>query len=333
VDRVKTLDFDETSSLDAMWRAYLSVISQGSENALGTPWQPTCLGPATFLSVAVVFMDCGAGVGQRIYIGQYSDTSGLDYFNARYFSPNQGQFISQDPIFLGNPLQQNLKDPQSLNGYAYSEDNPITRSDPSGLFDAKNGVVQKGDTLGMITQAINGINGTNYSVNQVAKLNGISNPNKISVGQQIVPNMTFLTDISNPLIKTVQSNVNNTPSIHSGLLGMANFLYLVRPGGAWDLKSQPGQYNSQTHSAFVFNGKIVRNDFPGNFNYGYTGISTTWASADLLLSAAGAVQTSSNANTNIKPGALQWSPNMSTAPYFDNPGDSEEIQAGITANK
>jgi hypothetical protein len=35
-------------------------------------------------------------------------------------------------VFLGQPNQQNLQDPQSLNPYSYSEDNPITKSDPSG---------------------------------------------------------------------------------------------------------------------------------------------------------------------------------------------------------
>jgi hypothetical protein len=33
---------------------------------------------------------------------------------------------------LGDPRQQHLQDPQSLNSYAYSDDNPITKSDPSG---------------------------------------------------------------------------------------------------------------------------------------------------------------------------------------------------------
>jgi hypothetical protein len=41
--------------------------------------------------------------------------------------------LSEDPIFLGDPKQQNLRDPQSLNSYSYANDNPITRSDPTGL--------------------------------------------------------------------------------------------------------------------------------------------------------------------------------------------------------
>jgi hypothetical protein len=37
-------------------------------------------------------------------------------------------------VFVGNPLQQNLQDPQSLNSYSYSEDNPIVKEDPLGKF-------------------------------------------------------------------------------------------------------------------------------------------------------------------------------------------------------
>ena len=35
-------------------------------------------------------------------------------------------------MFLGDPKQQVLTDPQSLNSYSYANDNPINRSDPSG---------------------------------------------------------------------------------------------------------------------------------------------------------------------------------------------------------
>ncbi len=35
-------------------------------------------------------------------------------------------------MFLSEPKQKNLQDPQSLNSYSYANDNPITKSDPSG---------------------------------------------------------------------------------------------------------------------------------------------------------------------------------------------------------
>jgi len=76
------------------------------------------------------------GGNARKYIDQVSDASGLNYFNARYENPNQGQFITQDPVFLGTPSQQNIQDPQSLNSYSYSDDNPIVKSDPNGKVGA-----------------------------------------------------------------------------------------------------------------------------------------------------------------------------------------------------
>lgn len=72
---------------------------------------------------------------RRKFIGQINDAgSGLDYFNARYYSADRGQFISEDPTFLGDPLAQDLTNPQSLNSYSYANDNPINRADPSGRF-------------------------------------------------------------------------------------------------------------------------------------------------------------------------------------------------------
>jgi RHS repeat-associated protein len=49
---------------------------------------------------------------------------------ARYYDGSKGQFLSEDPVFWGN---QNILNPQSLNSYSYANDNPINRSDPSGL--------------------------------------------------------------------------------------------------------------------------------------------------------------------------------------------------------
>jgi RHS repeat-associated protein len=51
---------------------------------------------------------------------------------ARYYDGSKGEFLSEDPVFLGDPKQQTLTDPQSLNSYSYADDNPITKSDPTG---------------------------------------------------------------------------------------------------------------------------------------------------------------------------------------------------------
>jgi RHS repeat-associated protein len=57
--------------------------------------------------------------------------TGLDYFGARYFSSAQGRFTSPDP------LGGSLIDPQSLNKYSYVRNNPLTFTDPTGMYVCK----------------------------------------------------------------------------------------------------------------------------------------------------------------------------------------------------
>ena len=82
---------------------------------------------ATRISTSVSGADSG-----RKFIGQFADTSNLDYLNARYYDSARGQFISQDPVFWEDPLSQNLENPQSLNSYSYALNNPVNNKDPNG---------------------------------------------------------------------------------------------------------------------------------------------------------------------------------------------------------
>jgi RHS repeat-associated protein len=74
----------------------------------------------------------GQNTESRQFIGQFTDPSSLSYLQARYYDSGRGQFLSEDPVFLGDPKGQNLQDPQSLNSYSYANDNPITGKDPNG---------------------------------------------------------------------------------------------------------------------------------------------------------------------------------------------------------
>jgi hypothetical protein len=49
---------------------------------------------------------------------------------AREYDSTTGRFLSADPIL-------DLEDPQQINGYAYANNSPVTRSDPSGLKSLK----------------------------------------------------------------------------------------------------------------------------------------------------------------------------------------------------
>lgn len=63
------------------------------------------------------------------YTGQQFDVqTGLDFFNARYYDPSLGRFLSQDPIGFGG---------RDANLYRYAGNNPVNATDPSGLDEEK----------------------------------------------------------------------------------------------------------------------------------------------------------------------------------------------------
>jgi len=60
------------------------------------------------------------------FTGQRLDNSGLYYYGARYYDAGIGRFISSDTI-VPEPFN-----PQSLNRYSYTLNNPLKYTDPSG---------------------------------------------------------------------------------------------------------------------------------------------------------------------------------------------------------
>ncbi|MGW2498173.1 RHS repeat-associated core domain-containing protein [Streptomyces pseudogriseolus] len=66
--------------------------------------------------------------GTKGFVGGTDDTktTGLTHLGARDYDPSTGRFISVDPLL-------ELDKPQTLNGYTYGAQNPLTFTDPSGL--------------------------------------------------------------------------------------------------------------------------------------------------------------------------------------------------------
>ncbi|WP_369981647.1 RHS repeat-associated core domain-containing protein [Xanthomonas bundabergensis] len=58
------------------------------------------------------------------YTGRERDASGLYYYRARYYRPEWGRFVSEDPIQLR----------AGPNAYMYARANPAKYRDPSGLW-------------------------------------------------------------------------------------------------------------------------------------------------------------------------------------------------------
>ena len=78
------------------------------------------------------------------FTGQKRDETGLDYFGARYFSAPLGRFTSPDPVVI-TPAR--LFDPQQLNAYAYTRNNPLRFIDPTGKIIQLSGDTSAGMNL------------------------------------------------------------------------------------------------------------------------------------------------------------------------------------------
>jgi RHS repeat-associated protein len=58
---------------------------------------------------------------------QFQHSVNLYYLGYRYLDPKLGRFVQMDPL-----LNQNPRDPQTANRYAYAKNNPLRFSDPDG---------------------------------------------------------------------------------------------------------------------------------------------------------------------------------------------------------
>ena len=68
----------------------------------------------------------GSVNSEKQFTGQILDSTGLYYYNARYYDPTIGRFISADTEV------QSYGNPQMFNRYSYCSNNPLNRTDPTG---------------------------------------------------------------------------------------------------------------------------------------------------------------------------------------------------------
>src|SRR5678815_1392652 len=59
------------------------------------------------------------------FTGRENDGTGLYYYRARYYAPDLGRFISEDPLGFGGG---------DANLYAYVGNRPTSANDPLGLY-------------------------------------------------------------------------------------------------------------------------------------------------------------------------------------------------------
>jgi RHS repeat-associated protein len=101
----------------------------------------------------------GTMTTHKTYTGQSDDLTGLMYYNARYYDPSIGRFITADDV-IPDPDKS-----QSYNRYMYVDGNPVNGRDPSGHW-SLGGVVSAcvGAVLGGATGA-----GVAYSAYKAVK--------------------------------------------------------------------------------------------------------------------------------------------------------------------
>ncbi len=96
----------------------------------------------------------GDSVRQKFGSKERDNETGLDFFEARYFSSVQGRFTSPDE-FQGGPIElfsiaastnptfyADLTNPQSLNKYQYCYNNPLRYTDPNGHAPDGDGIIE-----------------------------------------------------------------------------------------------------------------------------------------------------------------------------------------------
>ncbi len=91
--------------------------------------------------------NASAWAGAKGFIGgSKDDTTGFTNLGARQYDPSTGRFISPDPIL-------DATNPQQWNGYAYSENDPVNLSDPSGYKSEECGTLYDCGSAGTITMS------------------------------------------------------------------------------------------------------------------------------------------------------------------------------------
>jgi RHS repeat-associated protein len=101
----------------------------GEELAAGVGGRTTALG----------FPGSSDGLRQKFTSKERDVETGLDFFGARYYSSIHGRFSSADPLYLE---LRRLSDPQQLNLYLYTRNNPLKFIDATGLDITVTGTAQ-----------------------------------------------------------------------------------------------------------------------------------------------------------------------------------------------
>jgi RHS repeat-associated protein len=146
----------------------------------------------------------------KLFTGQRLDSTGLYYYNARYYDPTIGRFISPDTVI------QNLANPQCLNRYSYCLNNPLKYTDPSGR-----------------NVTIDGIDFANTPAWLIAQMMTSASPSTVQTIQKVLPVYVAFRDNNNIWTlwaETMEKSTTHDINITAGNIGSGE-AYNVQPEG------------------------------------------------------------------------------------------------------
>lgn len=140
------------------------------------------------------------------YVGKYGvqyEDSSLYFMRARYYNPNKGRFLGEDPVW-------------GVNLYGYGNNNPIMYSDKSGkaadfLEEVFKGVNENGGSISLANQGITSIEKTSSA----ASVNSHKAPDACTVAANTLNEIIENIKVKNGELKEIQNKLQSNTSNHS----------------------------------------------------------------------------------------------------------------------
>ena len=274
----------------------------------------------------------------RTFTGQKRDATGLMYYNARYYDPALGTFISPDSLVPGAGQVINF------NRFLYTKGNPLRYSDPSGYIPSDLPDSPQGTPPGADPWVVDF-----YWKNRWYKARGwgYSNGHWSRPIRPIYEDKEILYDVIREdlvgwLIREMKGNTQDErlltirksneastmqlPPFPSGFHPSTSFkisayimwAMLVAPGRPWDYKKHI-RLADDTWNYYA--GKYYFYDVWANINYGYAGRAAGFTHDELLVG-AGMGQIASDLVTDKRL-------NYGRSSNFDDPADQAAVRIGI----
>ena len=301
-----------------------------------TTWNHTVYSKEAYAPFGETYNE--AGTPDRSFTGQDQDVvtgsggTGVYDFLFRKYDPSAGRWLSPDP---SGWQAASLRHPQSLNRYAYAQNNPLSLVDPSGLnicyYGDPNDVSidhdaedwsdsSAGDCAQEGGESLDGSETITVTADGGCSASDPNSADCLQLNVEAAPLIVMLIPIvapsNDPCSNSQLASVGVGPAqlrqrigaanIASNLFGLLGYASLVRTGGPQDDKNLP-----QNHSVF---GPLPNAVAAGNISFGVT----CPFGAGFCQFAAGAAQTL----------AGHPDPNGTLATGFDTPSDNAQIKQG-----